>query len=170
MAARELLVLRHAKSDREAGAADFDRPLAKRGRRDAPRVGRLLRERGLVPDFVVSSPARRAAETVALVLKALAIDKDGVRWEEDLYEADVGTLLRVASAVPDRVGRLLLVGHNPGLEDLVRRLAPGAEAPPGQKLLPTGALARLSLARPWAEIGEGPEALVEILRPREFAE
>ena len=115
-AARRLLVMRHAKSDWDSGpGSDFDRPLAKRGERDAPRMGRWLREQALIPDRVVSSPAVRARQTCLLVCEALAIKKGQIHWEPEIYAAEVTTLLNVLARCPEKTQRLLLVGHNPGL-------------------------------------------------------
>lgn len=153
----ELLVLRHAKSSHGAGAAsDFERPLAPRGRRDAARVGRWLAARGLVPDRAVASPALRTRQTLELALEALGGPACEVEWEERLYEADLATLLGVIEA-HGAARRLLLVGHNPGLEALVAHLAGGAAAPPeGRKRFPTAALACFRAG-----------ALVELARPRD---
>lgn len=153
----ELLLLRHAKSARDTDAArDFDRPLAPRGRRDARRMGDWLREQALTPDLVVSSPARRARQTARRALRALSLDPEAIRWDERIYEATPETLLEVLAEAPADCERLLLVGHNPGLEELVEQLC-GApiETPPGAKPFPSGALA-------WFRQG----ALVRLVRPR----
>jgi len=167
---RELLVLRHAKSSwDDASRADRDRPLAPRGRRDAPRMGRWLRDHDLVPDRVLSSPAARARETVEAVVEALGGGID-VHLEERIYLGSAGELRRVLVGCPAACRRVLLVGHNPGLEDLVRELVGGAvEEPADGKLLPTAALARLAVRGTWSALGPGTATLVEIVRPRALA-
>lgn len=167
--ARELLVLRHAKSDWGESASDFDRPLAKRGRKDAPRVGRWLREEGLAPDLVLSSPAKRARETAERVVEALGSDAGEVRWEPRLYDADLGRILRVLAEKSVAGRRVLLVGHNPGLEDLVLHLGGDAVAIPGDgKVLPTAAVARFRMPPDWGRLPPGSGELLALVRPAEM--
>jgi phosphohistidine phosphatase len=168
---RELLILRHAKSDWNTGAStDFERPLAKRGKRDAPRVGEWLYREGLVPDLVISSPAERARQTTLKVCKSMEVRKKRIRWEEDVYAAGVPVLLRVLARCPEDAATVLLVGHNPGLEDLVIYLAGDEVAEPDDgKLLPTAALARLEMPESWRSLHAGCAQLVAITRPKETA-
>lgn len=164
---RDLLVLRHAKAER-GDMPDFERPLARRGRKDAPRIAGWLRDEGLVPDLVVASPARRTAETTELVLEALGIDPSAVRWEERVYEAPAGALLGVLSGCPEECVRVLLVGHNPGAETLVRLLARTVREPASGKFLPTAALAHLRIEGPWSGLSAGCAELLGIVRPRDL--
>jgi phosphohistidine phosphatase len=168
MANRELLILRHAKSSWDSDApTDFERPLAKRGKRDCPRVGAWLAERGLEPDVVVSSPARRARQTARRVLDAIGIPKDAVRYEECLYGAGVGTLLEVLAQIPGESRTSMIVGHNPGLEELVRFLGRGAV--PGSddgKVMPTATVAHFRMPDDWNGLGAGDGELVTIMRPK----
>lgn len=165
---RELLLLRHAKSDWESGAAtDFDRPLAKRGKNDAPKVGAWLYREGLVPDHVVSSPAERARQTVEKVCKRLDFKKKRIIWEPDVYEADISDLLDVLARCPAKATTVLVVGHNPGLEELVLHLAgEEIERPSDGKLLPTAAVARLEMPEDWSQLAPGSAQLISITRPR----
>lgn len=167
---RELLILRHAKSDWDTGAAsDFERPLAKRGRKDAPRVGEWLYREGIVPQVIVSSPAQRARETVLKVCKGLDLTKKDIVWDDDVYEADLSALLGVLSRVPDEAATVLLVGHNPGLEELLCHLAGGElDQPEDGKLLPTATLARLEMPEDWSRLDYGSAALVRIVRPKQL--
>ena len=168
--ARELLVLRHAKSDWSSGGADFARTLAPRGHRDAPRMARLLSERGLVPDHVVSSPARRAEETTRLVTTELGFPDADIDWDPRVYEATVATLLAVLAECPGHANRVLLVGHNPGLEGLVRHLARAHDhAPEAGAFFPTAALAHLRLPRDWSDLQPGVGGLDAIYRPKHLA-
>ena len=161
---RELLLLRHAKASRTGAASDFDRPLTRRGRRDAPRIARWMKTHDLVPDCVVASPAHRARETMELVADELGLPGGDVRWDERVYEAEVETLLRVLADCPGGARRVLLVGHNPGLEDLVRHLGGATVREPEKgKFLPTCALARLRVEPPWADLRAGAAALVGIV-------
>ncbi|MGW0084741.1 SixA phosphatase family protein [Streptomyces sp. NPDC003393] len=119
---RRLVVLRHAKSARPAGVADHDRPLAPRGCRDAPAAGRALADSDFLPDLAVCSTALRARRTWELASAEWGTPPS-VRLDARLYGADVPTLLEVVRETPPEVETLLLIGHNPGLEELVLRLA-----------------------------------------------
>ncbi|KXX66013.1 SixA phosphatase family protein [Marichromatium gracile] len=169
---RELLILRHAKSDWDAGAVtDFARPLAKRGRRDAPRIGAWLYREGLVPDQVLSSPAERARQTAIMVCKRLDFDKRRIHWEPGLYEADLPALLEILAQCPQAAATVLLVGHNPGLEQLLQYLAGDDLEPPGHgKLLPTAALVRLEMPADWTRLEPGCANLLALTRPRQLAD
>jgi len=165
---RELLILRHAKSDWDLDVKDdFERPLAKRGKKDAPRVGAWLYREGLVPDLVVSSPAERARQTAVKVCKSMDYKKKQIQWVERLYAADLTHLLRVLADCPVTAKTVLLVGHNPGLEDLVSYLAGDElEGPADGKLLPTATLARLEMPNNWQGLDAGCAQLTALIRPR----
>lgn len=167
---RELLILRHAKSDWDSGATrDFDRPLAKRGKKDAPRVGEWLYREGLVPDLVISSSAERARQTADRVCKSMDFKKKKIQWDDDVYAAGVADLLRVLARCPAETRTVLLVGHNPGLEDLVCYLAADeVEEPSDGKLLPTAALARLEMPDDWSVLEAGCAQLIAVTRPRKL--
>jgi phosphohistidine phosphatase len=167
---RELLVVRHAKSAWDTDArTDFDRPLKKRGRRDAPRMGRWLEEKKLRPDLVVASPAKRARQTTMGMLGEMNLDEDAVRWEPRIYGAEVPDLLDVLGEIPRSAKRVMLVGHNPGLEDLVLRLGgDSVKIPEDGKLLPTATVARLRMPTDWGKLRPGAAKLVSITRPKEL--
>lgn len=161
---KSLLLLRHAKSSwKDHGLGDHDRPLKKRGKRDAPRMGQLLAAQGLVPDLIVTSSAERARATAAAAAEA-AGHRGEVRVEPRLYLAEPDLILALLRAVPNQVSRLLIVGHNPGLESLCTRLTGEAVR------LPTGALAHLELPRDrWEDLAARPEArLSAVWRPKEL--
>jgi len=145
---RVLLVLRHAKSSwKNPDLDDHDRPLAPRGRRAAPRMGRLMREEGLLPDVAICSTATRARHTLELALAAGGWSCE-IHLTPALYAASAAQALAIVREVPDRIGRVLLVGHNPGLEELVHDLTGEAVD------LPTAALCRLDCDCPrWDELG-----------------
>lgn len=166
----QLLIMRHAKSAWDTDAAsDYDRPLAKRGRRDAPRMGRWLREQGLQPDAVISSPAKRAKQTAVRVCRELGVAKDAIIWDSRVYSAEVADLLAVVHDCPNAAQTLLLVGHNPGLEEMLCHLCGGDVANSGgDKLLPTAALARLEIRGSWKKLKAGSARLVGMMHPREF--
>jgi phosphohistidine phosphatase len=163
---RSLLLLRHAKSawDTEA-ATDFARPLNKRGERDAPRLGRWLRQQGLIPDYVISSPAERAKQTAIKVCQELDLEEERLRWDPRLYEAPPEELLRVLADCPETARTVLLVGHNPGLELLLRYLCESAPTPADGKLLPTATLAQLIMPDDWRQLAPYCARLLAITRP-----
>jgi phosphohistidine phosphatase len=161
---KTLLILRHAKSDwGDPGLDDHDRPLNKRGKRDALRVGRLLREEDLVPDLVLTSTATRAARTARRVARAAAF-AGKTRPTSALYLAGPRAYLKVLRALPDSYGRVLVVGHNPGLEELVAHLTGEPVA------MPTAALARVTLPlERWHDLTDVTRGTLEqVWRPREL--
>jgi phosphohistidine phosphatase len=163
---RELLLLRHGKSDWENGVEDFHRPLKKRGRLAAQCIGLWLQEQRLIPDYVLSSPAERALTTAKKACKPLAVDARQIVQDGRIYEASCEQLLTVLHAMPPNVQRLLLVGHNPGLEELLSYLADDALPQHSDgKLLPTAALARLRFDRDWADLDAHCATLSSIVRP-----
>ncbi|MGW7363083.1 SixA phosphatase family protein [Streptomyces sp. NPDC054841] len=165
--AARLVLLRHAKSA-WPDVADHDRPLAPRGRRDAPAAGRLLRETGCVPDLVICSTARRARETWDLASAQLGTEVP-VRYEERVYGADPAELVGVLREVPEGVGTVLLVGHNPGMEDLAGGLTGDAEGDALARMtekFPTSAFAVLGLSGGWAALGLGTARLTAFVVAR----
>lgn len=166
---RELFILRHGKSDWSQSVDDFHRPLKKRGRKNAALMGSWLAEQGLVPDYVVTSPAVRALQTARLACEAMRFSIDKISEKKTVYEADEVQLLQVVRMVPEKVKRLLLVGHNPGMEELVLFLGAGAvKWPEDGKLMPTATLARFRVAGPWSELGAEAADFFQIVRPRQL--
>ncbi|MEU5112066.1 histidine phosphatase family protein [Streptomyces longwoodensis] len=166
---RRLVVLRHAKSAWPEGVPDHERPLASRGRRDAPAAGRALADAGCLPDLALCSTALRARTTWELA-SAQWGGPPPVRYDERLYGADVLALLRVVHETPPEVATLLLVGHNPGLEDLVHALAGDAlddTLPRIRAKFPTSALAVLTRPAPtWRSLAPGTALLTWTAVPR----
>jgi phosphohistidine phosphatase len=167
--ARRLLVLRHAKSSRDdATLADHDRPLSARGRRALPRLQRELAAREEPIDLVLCSSAVRARRTLEGVRSALPAGA-AVAIEDGLYAASVTGLLERLRAVPASVTGVLLIGHNPGLELLVHKLAgsgdPDALAQLASKY-PTGALATLQVPSRWSALVAGSCQLEDLVVPR----
>ncbi|MCX5231170.1 histidine phosphatase family protein [Streptomyces sp. NPDC006553] len=171
---RRLLVLRHAKSAWPEGVADQDRPLGPRGLRDAPAVGRFLAEAGGLPDLVLCSPARRARHTWELAAAELD-NAVPTRHDPRLYGADAPELLDVLHGVSDQVATLLLVGHNPGLQELVLLLADGAAGAVGtggdvlervRTKFPTSAIAFLTWYGTWTDLRPGEVLLTDLAIPR----
>jgi phosphohistidine phosphatase len=158
MPERTLVLLRHAKSDWSHDEPDLARPLAKRGRRQAPEAGGWLAANLHRLDLAVVSPANRARSTWDLVAARLD-SPPPTRVDDRVYAASVDELLEVVRELPAELERVVLVGHNPGLEDLVETLA-GRWVP-----LPTSALAVLELNGPWSAAGPGSAELTMSGRP-----
>ncbi len=167
---------------------DFDRPLKKRGREAAEQIGKVLAAEKLVsaaakpsssaakrkaqtadsssasakssPPLVISSPAARARETTALVLKSAGLKLEP-RFDERIYEADVRTLLEVVASMPDKATTAMLVGHNPGFENLLSYLTGD------DRHMPTAALAKIEFdTESWSEVAEGAGTLASFVTPK----
>ena len=169
---KQLLLLRHAKSSWDDPAlADFDRPLAPRGLKAAPRVGRELTRRDWLPDLSLVSPALRTRETWRLVSAELPA-RVPAEFAEALFEATAGDILAEVQQAIASAGCLLVLGHNPGLEDLARRLAgPRSDAGARRKLeekFPTGALARFVVDDDWTDLALGTARLTHCIRPKDL--
>jgi phosphohistidine phosphatase len=160
---KTLLLLRHAKSSwKDESGTDFDRPLNERGKRDAPAVGHVLRERNLRPDLVICSSAKRARKTAVKALEASGYEVE-LRLLEDLYLASPEAYFKEIAKVSDTLSCVMCVGHNPGLEELVAQLTSRHQA------LPTAALAHIEVAIEfWREINSHSKGkLVSLWRPAE---
>jgi phosphohistidine phosphatase len=167
---RRLWLLRHAKSSwDEPGLDDHDRPLAPRGREAAGRIGGYLEREGIRPSLVVCSSARRARETLAVVLPSLGPELT-IRIDPDLYTFNGARLLEVVLGLPDACTDAMLVGHNPAIEDLATALArEGAPLPALRAKYPTGALACVEIDGPaWADAAPGRARLTSFVVPRDL--
>lgn len=178
MSSLTLLLMRHAKSDwGQPGLADYERPLNPRGERDAPRLGRWLRENGLEPAAALVSTARRARQTAEAVLEAAGAEGAPSRTTRRLYGAgpeEIFRAVREAAAdgeLPGAASPLLVVAHNPGMEELAARCERNA-APAGgiARPFPTGAVAVVACpGAAWNEIPAPEETeAVRVVRPREL--
>ena len=144
---KSLMLLRHAKASQGlAGTQDHDRPLNSRGQYDAPRIAEWIASEGLIPDYIISSTARRARETALAVVELCGSWCD-VLLTRSIYEARPEAYVQAIQAAPEKSQRVLVVGHNPTLEMLLETLVGQ------QETLPTGALAhvRLPIAK-WSEL------------------
>ncbi len=160
---KRLILLRHAKSSWDDPAvADHDRPLAPRGRRAAKRMGRYVRSEDLEVSLVLCSSARRARETLDLVAPG-----GGTEIDPELYGAPAAALLERLRRLPDEAQTVMLVGHNPAIQDLLVSLV----AEPGElavQKFPTGALAMLTVHGPWRSLQPGRAELEALVTPREL--
>ena len=161
---KTLLILRHAKSSwKYSTLADHDRPLKPRGRRDAPRMGSLIKDEDLVPNLILSSTAKRTRTTTELVAEACSYDGK-IEFRRDLYNAWTSDLIDILRGVKSKHNCVMIVGHNPGLEELLYVLTDQEE------WLPTAALAQIQLPiKRWNKLDDETEGkLVNLWRPREL--
>jgi phosphohistidine phosphatase len=160
---KTIFLLRHAKSSwKDSSSPDFDRPLNSRGRKSAELIGGFIRREKFVPDLVLSSPAVRARETIEIVMKVAKLASE-IRYDERIYEAGPLRLLEVISQIEESKASVLLVGHNPGLEELLQVLTGPAER------LTTGNLAKISLATTkWNKTLDKKGTLDWLVRPKEL--
>ena len=159
-----LTLLRHAKSSwSNPGLPDHDRPLSKRGQRDAPTMGARLAARGARPSAILSSTARRALTTARRVAEALGFPLDEVRSSRSLYFADTRGILRFIAEQPAEWPEIIVVGHNPGFTDLSNRLLPELRL----DNLPTAGFVAMDFpVRDWSEITRARASLLYWDYPR----
>jgi len=165
-----LYLLRHAKSSwADPRLPDHERPLASRGRRDAKRIAEHLVRLGIEPELVLCSPARRTRETLELLQTALG-PTPTIRLEEELYAASSERLLERIRALPEAVASVMLIGHNPGLQQLAVGLtSPGAELERLDAKFPTAALATLTLANTsWNQLSHTDAVLAAYVVPKQL--
>ena len=165
---RELWLMRHGKADRNLTMEDFDRPLKKRGKRAAEGIGEGLHQQKLIPDWIVSSPAKRAIATANIVHKEIAVKGLVVTQDKRLYMEGFEGLKTVLAECPSEAKKVLLVGHNPDLEDLLIYLVGAAHLPDTEKLLPTAALVRLKMPDDWSHLDAGIAELLSFTYAKYF--
>jgi phosphohistidine phosphatase len=125
---RRLTLMRHGDAQwKDPEVTDFVRPLNRRGSNESEAMGRRLSELTLIPDLIISSPARRAQQTAEIVARELALLPRSIRLEEALYLAGAQEILRLARTIGPRVPHLMIIGHNPGMSELANLLAPNAD-------------------------------------------
>lgn len=166
---RELILLRHAKSAWPIGTRDHDRPLAPRGRENAVTAGKVLASRGRLPDLIVASPAARTTETSQLVSQAMP--SVPVIFNDVIYAASWWEVLDVVRSFEPTHNQVVLIGHNPAMEDLALELAgPDSDETVVRHLrvkYPTCGMATLDSSEPWDLWGSGSARLTQFWTPRE---
>jgi phosphohistidine phosphatase len=165
-----LYLLRHAKSSwTDQTLPDRERPLARRGRRDAKRIAKHLLRLEIAPELVLCSSAERTRETLELLQPALSATST-ISLEAELYGASADELLERIHAVPEAVASVMVIGHNPGLQELTLVLASaGTELERLKEKFPTAALATLILAHaPWRQLSEGDAVLAAYVVPKQL--
>jgi len=160
---RTITLIRHAKSSwRDPSLADFERPLNKRGMRDAPRVGAALSEKAISFDKVLCSEARRAKQTLSGLMQALEIHEEIVEYRRDLYAASASDLFSCLKEQTDSNRHIALLGHNPGMEELANSLCDEAAGP-----MPTCCVIQLLFeSTSWNKLLPASGELTVRLKPR----
>lgn len=160
---RLLMLLRHGKALRSSGMRDFDRNLAPRGRQDVPAIARCAGKRDIAPDLILCSPAARTRETAELFCETIKTRVD-IAYVDTLYLASAEEILDNIAAAPPEIDRLMVVGHNMGMEDLGMMLA-GKDFP--HDSMPKGALAIFEVdGENWSELSSDNCRLVDFFRPK----
>ncbi|MEU5895273.1 MULTISPECIES: histidine phosphatase family protein [Streptomyces] len=166
---RRIVLFRHAKADWPQ-VSDHERPLAERGRRDAPVAGRKLADSGIAFDLALCSTATRTRETWKLAVQELP-QRPKTVYEDRVYEASPGELIAVLNETPDDVQNLVLIGHNPGIQGLTDVLAGSTEGDARERLnrrgFPTAAFAVLTYSGSWKALEPGVATLVDYWAPSE---
>jgi phosphohistidine phosphatase len=161
---RTLYLLRHAKSSwKDASLADFERPLKGRGREAAEAMGRFLHSKKVNIPILISSPSIRTRQTVEIVLRHAKLGVEP-QFDQRIYEASLSTLVQVVSEIPDDMKAAMLVGHNPGMEELLAFLTRES------RHMPTCALARVSIESGWKETGRSSGKLEWFVTPKDLDE
>lgn len=167
---KRLVLLRHAKSDYPLGVSDHDRPLAARGNREAPAAGAWLREHGVVPDYIVLSDAQRTRATCAWVISELGEKAPTPYMDSRIYGASSTRLCSIINETPDTVTTLLVIGHQPVLQELAMRLASADSDEEAVYELamdyPTLGLTVLQTEKPWSEIDGRDMQVTDFVVPR----
>ncbi|GJF30899.1 phosphohistidine phosphatase [Kitasatospora sp. NE20-6] len=169
---RRIIVFRHAKADWPNQVPDHDRPLADRGRHQAPEAGRWLADSGINPDYVLCSSSLRTRETWKLAAHELPKRARRTVYEDRVYEAAPGEIIAVIQETPDEFADLILVGHNPGVLGLTQVLAGDEGDRDALNRLrltsfPTSAVAVLSFAGPWKSVEPGVAKLESYHTPQD---
>lgn len=163
---KKVLLMRHAKSSwSNPGLRDFDRPLNKRGKKDAPRMGKYLKELQLIPNQIFSSPAERAKSTILKVVKELELPISQITWDENLYFNGAQSYLDVIQYADDSSDVVMTVGHNPMTEDAISALSGHTSA----KAIKTATIACFEFNVDWwKDVQFGPDALKWIVGPKDL--
>lgn len=163
---KTFFLIRHAKSSWDhPELSDFDRPLNKRGNRDAPKMGRQLLELKVVPDLIISSSANRAKTTASIIAKEIGYQEENILLEEDLYHASTFDIKSVIQSVSDEHNTIFVFGHNPGFTDLANQFNPKDYIPN----VPTcGIVTIQSKATTWKEVNTENSKAIAFIYPKMF--
>lgn len=161
---KKLFIIRHAKSDwSNPFLSDFDRPLSKRGKTNAPFMGKLLKTKEIYPDLVLSSPAKRAKKTAQKIAKEIGFNKKEILFNENIYESSSNTLLNIIKSIDKKYNIVFLVGHNPGLNMIAYNLIRFDDN------IPTCGVLQIDLdIEYWNEISDYNSKLISFEYPKKY--
>ena len=170
---KTIYLARHAKSAWDTGAVtDYDRPLSKRGKKDAKHMALELARLQWRPEKVISSPALRARQTCLFLCEGLNLSTEMVTWDNNIYAAYMVTLLQILTSLPEALRSVMLVGHNPAMEDLLEHLCTRdllhSKKQSNGKLFTTGNIAKLEISVSWKDMVMHEAQLDALLRPKEL--
>jgi phosphohistidine phosphatase len=167
---KKLILFRHAKAAHIQGTKDFDRPLDERGREVSPKIGQYLKDEGILPDFVLVSPAHRTRETWDLARPPL--EPVAMRIEHPLYESPAGPSIELLQGIDDSVKSVMIVGHNPSIHEFAKRLIGYGDRYAAARLnekFPTAAIAVMDFdVETWAEVAERGARLDRFITPKDL--
>ncbi len=163
---KRLYLMRHAKSSwKNPDLKDHDRPLNKRGKKDAPLMGKILKKKGVKPDIIISSSAKRAYKTAVKVAKELDYEKENIITDKTLYLISFEKFLNYIKNLDDSYENVLIIGHNPGISDLFSYLT-GKDSQ-----MPTAAVGGLELKKDsWRDIEDGKIEILFFEYPKKYKE
>jgi len=162
---KTIYLVRHAKSDwDDPSIRDFDRPLNKRGKNNAPAMGKLLKQQGIIPELVITSTAMRAKTTAELVTAEIGIKPDKMVYEKELYLASAQEIFLLIKETPPEYNSVMVVAHNPGITELLNRLTGGNNFVAN---IPTCGVAELQFEGEWNKLASGKCLLEKFLVPKE---
>lgn len=160
----ELWLLRHAKAERPEGIDDFDRPLSESGKKDAKKLGEWMLENNLIPEFILCSRAKRTQQTLKRLTKNWPLARQiPTLYLDSLYLVEAQSLLGQIKNLAAKQSRILLVGHNDGLEQLLNLLTPAHEQ---LLLMPTCAFARIHSSKCWSDLAPAWGQLLQLVTPK----
>lgn len=163
---KKLFIVRHAKSSWDFPELDdFDRPLNSRGKRNVPEMGRRLAAQNVLPDLLISSPAKRAAATARRIAEVIGYSKERIRKDRDFYHGDIGDFMNVIQNTNSEVNSLMIFGHNPGLTDLTNMLS-------GSSIynIPTCGIVEIEFnVDSWDEVRKGNGKLISFDYPKKVS-
>ena len=162
---KTIYLVRHAKSDwDDPSIRDFDRPLNKRGKNNAPAMGKLLKQQGIIPELVITSTAMRAKTTAELITAEIGIKPDKMVYEKELYLASAQEIFLLIKETPPEYNSVMIVAHNPGITELLNRLTGGNNFVTN---IPTCGVAELQFEGEWNKLASGKSLLEKFLVPKE---
>jgi phosphohistidine phosphatase len=163
---KTIILVRHAKSSwKDPGLDDFDRPLNKRGKKNAPLMGEKLKERQITPDLVLSSPAKRARKTATAIAKAIGYPKKKIIFDDNMYHADARYLFEMVRNLDDKYETIMLFGHNPDFNDLANMLLKKSSV---HNIVTTGVYCIKLNVNQWQKVREGKGESVFYDYPKQY--